>query len=261
MQARLYQRYAVLLLLGFLCQSPVNAADSRFCDSEFDQIAFTNNQYPTLESKLEALRHLKKQCGGTGIYEFRLANLELRAGHLERAEQTLREGLRLDTIYEKELRSGLADIDIKRGNLAAAEKAYVRLAKDYPGWYLPAQNLGLIKIDQEQFDDAIRYLLTANRIEPTAFTDQNLAIAYNVTGQHEKAVEAMNQAFSLSKDAANDVDAMLATALSYGWLNKFDVADGILRMLMDSHPGIQESVKFQRALRFLRKRNQAARTR
>lgn len=93
-------------------------------------------------------------------------------------------------------------------------------------------------------------------MEPNAFTYQNLAIAYNVTGQHEKAVEAMNEAFSLNKNAANDVDAMLATALSYGWLNKFDVADGILRMIMDNHPGIQKSAKFQHTLRFLRQHHQ-----
>jgi tetratricopeptide (TPR) repeat protein len=256
MVVRLIRRYAVLFLVGTLWGTQANATSSGFCEGKFADIAFKNERYSTIDDKVNAFEDLKNRCGGTGIYEFRLGNMETRAGRLESAEKTLKYGLSLNTPYNKELKAGLADIAIKRGDVSAAEHAYAELAAAYPDWYVPPQNLGLIKIDQGKFNKAIEYLLTANKIERNAFTYQNLAISYNVTGQHELAVQAMNDAFALNKQAAADVDAMLATAMSYGWLNKFDIADGVLRMLMDARPGIEHSAKFQKALRFLKTRQE-----
>jgi len=192
-------------------------------------------------------------CGGSGIYEYRLANLQMRAGRLESAGRTLKRGLNLDTPYKRELRAGLADLKIKKGDVKGAKEAYRKLATDYPDWYRPPQQLGAIEIDLEHFTRAIEHLRRANRLKPSDFTFRNLAIAYHVTGQHEPAVKAMNEAFALDKAAARDADAMLATALSYGRLNKFKVADGILRMLIKVRPEVEQTEKFQKAVRFLKR--------
>lgn len=89
----------------------------------------------------------------------------------------------------------------QQGNLADAEKLYSQILKESPNEGNVLNLLGFLKIQNNQFQDAIEYLKKAAEIYPTFFDAWfNLGLAYKSNKEFAKSLEAYEKAASIKAD-------------------------------------------------------------
>lgn len=173
----------------------------------------------------------------------------------EKAQKIIEQGLAQKTPYEKELLSGLADIDLIKQDWGRADQAYELIIKKFPDWYDGYQGLGSVKLSQQDFIEAVKYLNEANRYQHHATTYRQLTIAHHQLNQHEQAVKALNAAFELDQNLiVKDRDAMLSGAISYTKIGKYKVANDIVGMLLEARPDLRSDAEIIRIQSFIAKK-------
>jgi tetratricopeptide (TPR) repeat protein len=143
-----------------------------------------------------------------------------------------------------------------RGDLHGAEGQFQRLVKDYPNWAFGYIKLGVVRLDQRRFREAVDFLEKANTLEKNAFAYRCLAIAHNQLGEHETAVRAANLSYEMDPSLVSDREAMLAAAHSYAAVGKVEVARNLLAMALKAQPDIAKDPRYQQVANHLAKRSQ-----
>jgi tetratricopeptide (TPR) repeat protein len=224
------------------------------CNAQFERILADEAAFPDLPSKIKAWEAKKTDCGGTGLYEFRLANLHTQAGNYSVAESVLKTSLAKKLPYERELSLGLADIQLAKHNWVIAERDFRELIKKYPDWHVGYQKVGTVKFEEKKYEESIYFHNEANKRQHSPTSYLELTLSYHQLAQHENAIKSMNKAFSLDKTVAGDRDAMLATAISYASVGKYKLSRNLLAMLLNARPETKNDPGYKQALEFLRKR-------
>lgn len=255
MKPRLIKHFlcSFLIACGTLWSIAITADPDReeICNDFWREIIFSQQSHAGVESKIRAWKMKAKQCGETGLYEFRLANLYIQARQYSEAERTLNSALANKPSQEKVLQIGLVDIDLAKGNWNEAEMRLLEIVKKYPDWYLSYQKLGVVKMEKKEIPEAIEYLKKSNDREQHAATYAELVVAYHQLQNHEETVKAMNAAFELDQSVISDREAMLSASMSYTALGKFEVSKNLLGMLLKARPELRDDAGFQQALHYL----------
>lgn len=186
-------------------------------------------------------------CSGTGLYEYFLGKLHLRADRFGDATRAFQTGLELDSIYEKELQLALGDVELVQNRTEEAEEVYRRVALRYPEWSQGHHALGLALWMKGELEPAIVSLERANELNQSAATFRILTMAYYSTGNYESSADALNRAYSLDESISGDRDPMVAGIRSYTELGKYEVARGLLAMLLRANPDIRSDEEFLKA--------------
>jgi tetratricopeptide (TPR) repeat protein len=189
-----------------------------------------------------------------------LGNLYTAARLYDKARKVAETGLALKTLYQKELLSTLAGVDVSEQKLDAALEKFQAVVKAYPDWYDGYEGVGTVKLMQRKFEEAIQYLNEANKRERRAYTYRNLTIAYHQLKRNEEATKAINAAYELDKDIVKDRDAMLAAARSYVFLGKYKVADGFIKMLLQAKPEARNDPEVGQTINYISKKLKEAPT-
>ena len=224
------------------------------CDEEWKQV-LDDKRFSDIQRKIKRWESLAPTCGRSGLYESRLGALYTRGKMFEKAQTIIEQGLAQKTSYEKELLSGLADIDLIKQDWGRAGQAYELIIKKFPDWYDGYQGLGSVKLSQQNFIEAVKYLNEANKYQHHVTTYRQLTIAHHQLNQHEQAIKALNAAFELDQELiVKDRDAMLSGAISYTKIGKYKVASGIIGMLLEARPDLRGDAEIARIQSFVDKK-------
>ena len=107
------------------------------------------------------------------------------------------------------------------GQLQEAETMYLEVLNESPDNVDALNLLGLLKVQNKQFDDAILYIKRATKIRPNAYFFESLGRVYSESGDYYNAIESYKK--SLEFEPA-DFDVLFNLALSYKNSNQFDKA-------------------------------------
>jgi tetratricopeptide (TPR) repeat protein len=236
--ARYGAKRAWVMLLGSLALSAVDdcmatTTNKELCEDEWTHL----QQVPAVTERLRQWSALSAKCENSGLYESRLARLNILAGRFEEARRVTQVGLALKSPYGKELLSTAAEIDLNQMKLDTALLQYEAIIKSYPDYYDGYAGVGTVKLMQNNFTEAVTYLnqATAHGKVPV-YIYRNLIIAHHQLGENQQAIDAVNTAYKVDKDIVKDKDAMNAAARSYIFIGKYHAADGTLKMLVKANP-------------------------
>jgi len=245
-----------VILLGCLpvvhnCMA--TAANKDFCEDAWGHV----QQAPAVTDRLQQWSALNTQCGNSGLYESRLARLNILAGRFEEARRVAQAGLALKSPYEKELLSTEAEIDLNQFRLDKALLQYVALIKSYPDYYDGYAGVGTVKLMQHNFTEAVQYLnQAAARGKVPVYIYRNLIIAHHQLGENQQAIDAVNTAYKVDTDIVKDKDAMNAAARSYIFIGNYHAADGALKMLVKSNPEAANDPQIRQTMSYVAKKLQ-----
>ena len=144
-------------LLGLVALSAMDnvmatTANKDLCEAEWTHL----QQVPAVAERLRQWSALGAKCGNSGLYESRLARLNILAGRFDEARRVTEAGLALKSPYEKELLSTAAEIDLNQMKLETALRQYEALIKAYPDYYDGYGGVGTVKLMQHQFTEAVQ---------------------------------------------------------------------------------------------------------
>jgi len=117
----------IFCVLGVLSNG-ANAID--LCSDEFKKLPKDD-----LRRSISLWKSFKGKCSGTGIYESRLASLYMELGDYGMALPIIQSGISLDSDYEKELLSALANYYILTDAVKKSSEIIYDLINKYPDWH------------------------------------------------------------------------------------------------------------------------------
>lgn len=107
------------------------------------------------------------------------------------------------------------------GKLSEAEKLYLEILELAPDNTDTLNLLGLLKLQQQQFDDAIFYIKKAVALKPCAYFYVNLGTAYSDKEDYQNAIECFKKALEYNKE---DYDAWFNLGFCYKQLKDYEKA-------------------------------------
>lgn len=236
----------LVCILGNTVMAATNRQDK--CEQAFKKLA-SGHVSTQLSEKIKYWKSLSGQCAGTGLYEYRLSNLYIRAEKYRAARHELESALKRGLPHKRELLAGMVDLASAVNNLSEARTYAEKLIREFPDYYVGYQEMGTIDIQEEKFKDAIPFFLKANKLKENWFTYRCLAISYFYTNQNKASITAFDKAYNLNNAIVADRMAMLVGANAYMNVGNFKVAHGVLLMLAKKDPAVKSDPTFVRMYR------------
>ncbi|MFA6989133.1 MAG: tetratricopeptide repeat protein [Candidatus Gastranaerophilaceae bacterium] len=122
----------------------------------------------------------------------------------------------------------------RAGALFEAEKLYIEALKQNPTSANSLNLLGLVKYQQQLFDDAIFYIKKAVEITPNAYSYENLGRIYFDTGKFDESIHFYKKAIELE---SNNFELWFGIAIAYKNKKNLDKAIKSYQKAMDLKPG------------------------
>lgn len=98
------------------------------------------------------------------------------------------------------------------GNLVEAEKLYAEILAQYPNDANVLNLLGLLKLQNEQFEEALFHIKKAMELNPCAYLYDNLGRAYYGNGNYDEAIKCYKKVLEFNP---NDFNAFFNLGLAY----------------------------------------------
>jgi tetratricopeptide (TPR) repeat protein len=148
-----------------------------------------------------------------GLFYLDMFEREGDARYLDTAEEQLRMARHMTQHRDPVATMDLGLVAAKRGNYPAAMQYFRESIKEYDQLYAgtnvmpeqaadPHMNLGFFLYNARKLDEAIAEYNTAHRLAPrNVGVMENLADAYNVKGDHDKAIEWANAALDIDPES------------------------------------------------------------
>ncbi|ROT95810.1 hypothetical protein EB809_18460 [Marinobacter sp. R17] len=222
------------------------------CKRQYESLA--GNGAGITEKTLNAWLELEPECSGTGFYEYHLAKMYIALDRPKKARLAIEQGLKSPSEFEDVLHLAKGDVPLYQHDYESALVAYENTMKRYPDWYLGYSRAGLAAFAAGDNDKSVRYLEKANTLQESADAYRNLTLAYYVRGKHEKAVEALNRAFSMDDGILKDRDPMLVGVRSYAELGEFQLSRKLLELMLSENPDIKYDEQYIKSGLFVRKK-------
>lgn len=124
------------------------------------------------------------------------------------------------------------------GELAEAEKLYAEILKLCPDNVDTLNLFGLLKLQKEEFKDAVHYIKKAVELKPCAYFYESLGKAYIGCENFKDAIDCYKKALELTSD---NFDALFNLAFSYRKNNQLDKAIETYNLALsvkENHPDI-----------------------
>ncbi|MFA7659387.1 MAG: tetratricopeptide repeat protein [Candidatus Gastranaerophilaceae bacterium] len=119
------------------------------------------------------------------------------------------------------------------GQLPEAEELYLQILDALPDNAQTLNLLGLLKLQNKQFEDAVFYIKKATDINPCAYFFESLGLAYFNDGNFDSAIDSYQK--SLELDSGN-FDVWFNLAMAYKRNGKFDDAVGTYQRALAIKP-------------------------
>jgi tetratricopeptide (TPR) repeat protein len=213
------------------------------CEKQYKELQ-TNPLYASTASKIKVFEADAFLCAGSGLYEVQLAQLYIEAGDLGKAKQILDEALKQNMPHRKELLFKETVVYGSRLDLKHAEEIDRLLIRDYPNSFEGYSGLGTVFLVQNRPKESIEQYEKANSLQQTVAAYRNLVIAYTKVGRYEDATSAFDKYYRADRTALGDRDVAMSVAVAYEKQGELEVADGALRALLKSKPGIKDDKEF-----------------
>lgn len=236
---------AILLASGTALADEAPTTRLEQCQAVYQELVAMSGQ--GIRPQIEWWQSQEPICRGTGLYEYMLGKLYIRAKQYDSATTAFESGIHLNSVFQKELELALGDAELGQGRRGKALEVYRQLVQKYPDWSWGHHAVGLVLWMEGKPEEAIASLVRAVELNETAASFRILAMAYYSTGEYAKSIEAVNYAFSLDNAIAGDRDPMIAAIRSYTELGRYDMARNFLAMLLREQPSMREDEEFLKA--------------
>ncbi len=218
------------------------------CDIEFGKIVNQGDSFD-IKGKIQQLEEkLSKSCAGTGAYERGLAKLYSLAGNNEKALKILDAAIANKLPYEKELKLGYFDALFRQEKLVDAGDYANKLTKEFPDWYGGYISLGQVKLVNEEYADAVKYLTKSIELNEVPSAHILLVIAYFNLGDYRQAAISMQKAIRLDVDSLSHTQAVCAAAYSLVELGHKVEAKDLLVKHLNVNPDAASSAEYKKAV-------------
>ncbi len=120
-----------------------------------------------------------------------------RAKRFTDAEMLLQENLEhfaAGSFAHRVLKASLADVLLQRGDKKTAHETALQVLAEDPDQAIALTVVGLIALDQRQYDEAVENLRKAFELVPSGYRAGRLARAYELAGDLEKAIAVLRKA-------------------------------------------------------------------
>ena len=257
------------IMVSLACLVPPNLAGARqdpnWCEAQFAQMQkpFSESVAPDYSKLLEQWKKLAMTCGGTGVYEGRLAGLYMRLHQPEEARATLqaiKDPVVRDfpTVKAAWLHLKFTELLLRGGSsindIKTLEPQYLAFAKANTEWEGSYEAVSLYELAIGNPATAIPFAERATQMLPNAWINyRTLTIAYSMVNRYADAAKAGDTAQSLNRAVSADQDFMLALARSYAVLHDKETVEAVLGLIVHYHPDIRGSRKFSETMVFVRK--------
>lgn len=160
------------------------------CESEHVRISKLGAKASARE-KIAQFSRIAPQCGGSGLYYYRLAVLYTEDRDYASARSIANEGISKSRSYAFENRCLIAGTYLDEGDLKLAEEQATKLAREQPGSFCPYTVLMDVAAKKKDLDRTIDMGVRLRRQHPGLITTYaHLTVAYYKKKQYEKAIDA-----------------------------------------------------------------------
>ncbi|MDJ0907559.1 MAG: AgmX/PglI C-terminal domain-containing protein [Woeseiaceae bacterium] len=231
---RISRKIAVFsaIFAAILCQAAFAQGDSTtltetatVCDG---QSAAILSSFASDEARIAEMLGLESECGGTGVYEARLAQLYAETRDFDKGIVVAEAALALQSDYEREAYVALTHLALGRSDMAKAMEYAHFLAMNHRDWARSFVTAGLVMQRSRQYPAAIVNLHTANEIEETGEAYLILSGLYYSTGRYENALQAHERALQLDPSSRRFTEYLVVAVTSLLELGRPDDARAVL---------------------------------
>jgi tetratricopeptide (TPR) repeat protein len=209
---------------------------------------------------LETWTALRREFGGTEVYEARLAMALAAAGEYVEAKRTLLPLLDLGGDQQHVIDVAAAHVDFlelfggtpTEPEVRRLEQRLRGLASRYPAYSDASYALGMLKALVGEHDEAIPPLERALELDPDLTSaHRSLAMSYVAVGRYADGRRAADEAARVRPELAGDPWLALAVATADGGVGRFQAAFDVLNALSEveeivRHPDFKNAVDFVR---------------
>jgi len=252
-----------VIMLGAAANVLADLADE--CDKKWGEYSSARNGPNGFDYKNLLLdwQKLSSHCKETGIYEIRLAATYLQLGETLKSKQALK-SVKIPETYKPlgytvelniDLIEALGGEFIDTQKIIPVEQKGLEMLSQYPD-HLPLYSMvGHLQIMLEKYEQSIPVLEKAveyrggNLLGPY----RNLGIAYAYSGNYEKAIINLDEAYKLNKSITDDEIYMYALAISYAAVGKLKSTEDVINLIVAKKPYIEKDAKFKEAIEIIRK--------
>lgn len=240
---------ALLLITSLMLPGIVMAEENKIdCDVEFGKILNQGDSFD-IKGKIQQLEEkLSKTCKGTGSYEGRLAKLYSLSGNNEKALKILDAAITNKLPHEKELKLGYFDALFRQEKLNDAGDYANKLIKEYSDWYGGYISLGQVKLVNEEYVDAIKYLTKSIQLNEVPSAYILLVIAYFNLEDYRQSAISMQKAVKLDIDSLSHTQAVCAASYSLVELGHKAEAKDLLVKHLKVNPEAANSIEYKKAV-------------
>lgn len=234
-----------------------------WCESRWEE---ASDQYlaakpPDSAALLSSWRDLQPQCGGTGVYEARLASIHATQKDFATAQQVLApvktvapeytpllEATRLQVDFEQYLAKDPRPTDISEFG-----PRFARLIDHAPSWSIAHELNATYWLTSGEPRRAIDAAKLALEREPKSWWSYRImTIAYSELGEHRTATQVGDRAHRLHSALSADADFMMALARSYVALGDRKMGETVLSLLFTYRPEVRQTQQYRDTLVFIR---------
>lgn len=245
----IFNKKALLLATSLMLPGIVMAEQNKIdCNVEFAKIINQGDSFDIKQKIQKVEEKLSKTCEGTGQYEGGLAKLYSLSGNNDKALKILNTAIENKLPYEKELKLGYFDVLIRQEALNEANSYANKLISEYPNWYGGYISLGQLKLINEEYAEAVKYLTKSNEINELPSAYILLVIAYFNLEDYRQSAISMQKAIKLDMDSLSHTQAVCAASYSLLELGYQAEAKDLLIKHLKVNPTAKNSAEYKKAV-------------
>lgn len=248
----------VQIFFSDICVANEKTDRQKDCEQLWEQKNSSDIDYAEV---LDAWVKLKSKCQGTGIYEFRLANLYERTGNMKKAQAIVAKALTLNTRYQHILilstllydYANLLTSDSRDLNkFEALLKRTKALSDNHPNWAPPVEHMASIFLYLGRVGKAIQYANRAIELNPSSWSGRRTLILVHAENKdYAKVRPLITKTLQLNDSLFSDTEIMYASAITYINLNELETAEQVLLLLRERNPDVVSDKTFLQIVDFL----------
>ena len=236
-----------------------------WCESCWEQTSdrYLASKPPDSSELLRSWRELEAQCGGTGVYEVRLATIHAIQKEFRAAQKALASVKTVAPEYAELLKATRLQVDFEQclskepppTDIAEFGPRFAKLIEDAPSSYVAYELNATYWLTSGEPGRAIDVAKRALEHERKSWWSYRvMTIAYSELGQHDTATQMGDRAHKLHPAVSADADFMLALARSYVAMGDRKMGETVLSLLFTYRPEVRRTQQYRDTLVFIRQK-------